>query len=697
MTDPLSITVGILAILGACSTGVKSLRSAHVSLEEYKRLEIELKHLHDVIKVVDGLLTEHHLTDNALAKDLTLARNQNQLKLPHNHLAQIYYELRENRAQIQHLTQKLAIDEANDRRLLSTDLKDEFEPCHRYIDEVQDVAEASEDYASDSTDGFDDCVSHFSEDNSHTLVDRLHTHFNHRMSPDDFFETPLTFVGEKYTVETRLGEPAAVVAMTEIDHSSIHRLQKYFLIYAEAPRLWRRVTISAMILRSSQFSVYSEVAAPDIILSSHKTLPGNLQHQLQGLLKSLALLETVTKISLTIAEHFAGNYTINIPSVAVSEDLDESYINHEKDILQDIQHMDVPQYLQSEVIVQERMDAVTYLAQVESRPCMERKIPFSGGGLPGDNGLKRFWQDLKLTRSLYACNGVVQFMGVVLDDTKTHVKSFLQELPALGTIRSILAHAELRQEPIPWSVRATWASQIISAVAEIHSKGFVVGLLHINFTNVRSDGRAVLNLRKRGYNYSINRDGEIAQESRHVPNHSIQPRKLDFCSDIFMLGMLLWQIAEHRSNIGGYLCLRNACTSVPRHSCNAEHINPVELPPCIDKEVPQSFNLLISLCRKADPRKRPPARTLLQYIDPKSQPSNIAELQKKYTNTHSFLVCCAECGTVVDSNAWYHCNICHFADFDLCSPCVSQGVRCFDKKHQLVKRIFKNGSVTNVL
>ncbi|MCJ1279359.1 hypothetical protein MMC21_007183 [Puttea exsequens] len=467
------------------------------------------------------------------------------------------------------------------------------------------------------------------------------------MSPDDFFGTPLTFLGEQYTIETRLGEPAAVVAMTEIHCSSIHRLQKYFLIFAEAPRLWRRVTVSATILRSSQFSVGSEVAAPDLILSTYKTLPGDLQHQLQGLLKNLTLLESVTNISLTIVEHFTGNYTIDTPSVVVSKDLEESYLNNEAEMLRDIEHMDCPQYLQSEVIVQERMDAVTYIALVESRPCMERKMPFSGAGLPGDNGLKRFWQDLKLAKSLYECDGVVQFIGVVLDDTRTHIKSFLQELPALGTIRSILAHTELRGERVPWSVRATWASQIITAVAEIHSKGFVVGLLHINFTGVRSDGRAILNLRKRGYRHSINREGEIAPESRTVPTHSPQPRELDFSSDIFMLGMLLWHLAEHRNNNAGYLCLRNACTSVPHHSCKAEHINPVELPPCMDKEVPEAFNLIISLCRQADPKKRPPARTLLQYLNAKNPPSEMADLAAKYANTHNHLVYCDECGTGV--------------------------------------------------
>lgn len=616
--------------------------------------------------------------------------------LLHNRIAQISCELGGNRAQIQQPTRQPALGEANDRKLLPAGLRDEFKAFERYGGEGRYVAEISEDTVSDATDVFDDCVSHISEDHTHTLIDQLRAHFTNRVSADDFFETPLTFVGEQYTVDTMLGEPAAVVAMTEIHCSSIHRLQKYFLIYAEAPRLWRRVTVSATVLRSSQYSVDSEVAAPDLVFSTYRTLPGNLQYQLQGLLKNTTLLETVTKISLTIAEHSTGSYTIDAPSVVVSEDLEESCIDKEGKMLRDIDHMNCPQYLQSEVIVRERMDAVTYIAQVESRPCMERKMPFSGAGLPGDNGLKRFWQDLKLAKSLYECDGVVNFMGVVLDDNRTHMKSFLQELPPLGTIQSILARAELREDRVPWPVRATWATQIITAVAEIHSKGFVVGLLHINFTSVRSDGRAVLNLRKRGYRNSINRDGEIAPESRTVPTHSPQPRELDFHSDIFMLGMLLWQLAEHRNNIAGYLCQRNACTSVPRHSCKAEHTNPVELPHCKDKEVPEAFNLIISLCRQSDPQKRPPARTLLQYLDAKGQPSEMADLQVKYANTHENPIYCDECGAGVAFEAWYHCNKCHLGELDLCSRCVSQGIRCWDKEHRLVKRVIKNGSITNV-
>ena len=76
MTDPLSISVGILAILGVCSAGVNSLRSAYGSSQELTRLQMELDHLHDVIKFVDGLATEHQLAGNALIKNLTLARRK---------------------------------------------------------------------------------------------------------------------------------------------------------------------------------------------------------------------------------------------------------------------------------------------------------------------------------------------------------------------------------------------------------------------------------------------------------------------------------------------------------------------------------------------------------------------------------------------------------------------------------------------
>ena len=88
------------------------------------------------------------------------------------------------------------LGEADIRRLLSASLSDEIEVHDKNDKDGQYVVETSEDTAFDATDIFDDCVSNFSEDHPHKLVDRLRDHFTNRMSPDDFFDTPLTFFGE---------------------------------------------------------------------------------------------------------------------------------------------------------------------------------------------------------------------------------------------------------------------------------------------------------------------------------------------------------------------------------------------------------------------------------------------------------------------------------------------------------------------
>ena len=77
MADPLSLSLGILTILGACSAGTKLLRSAYALPQEYARLEIELDHLHDIIKFVNELVIKNPpLTGTALTKNLNFARSK---------------------------------------------------------------------------------------------------------------------------------------------------------------------------------------------------------------------------------------------------------------------------------------------------------------------------------------------------------------------------------------------------------------------------------------------------------------------------------------------------------------------------------------------------------------------------------------------------------------------------------------------
>lgn len=72
MSDPLSITVGILAITGACSAGLEVLKAACTGLPELARLEHELDHLQDVIRGVEGLGVDSELLSNDLIKALLI-------------------------------------------------------------------------------------------------------------------------------------------------------------------------------------------------------------------------------------------------------------------------------------------------------------------------------------------------------------------------------------------------------------------------------------------------------------------------------------------------------------------------------------------------------------------------------------------------------------------------------------------------
>lgn len=540
----------------------------------------------------------------------------------------------------------------------------------------------------DAADVFYDCVSHFSGDCVLDHQDQAWSSLS--ASPFSYFESGPSFYGEQYTTENHVGEIAAAVAVVELPCTRTHSLKRYHIIYAETARSWRRVTVSAMVQRASRCGSSESKATPVVESYPFEILPLYLYEQLPGLLRSTSFFGTVTEVSASVDEYALGCYTINAPSTVVAEDLEESRKSDEEKMLQAIEHMGCHQYLESEVIVKKLIQSSTFLVQVEGLTYIERKMPFSKAALPGDDGVKGFYKHLRMAHSLRDCDSVAKFVGVVLDDTRSHLKSYLEEFPALGTLRNMFAYAQLRGHRLPWSIRELWAQQLIGAVSKIHTKGTVVGMLNVKAISVRLDGRIALTLRSHGhiYRHSVSREGEV-DRGPVIRGHGMlhnERRSLDFCADIFELGLTLWMIAEHKGNTDGYFCSRNACTSVPRYLCQAEHASPFELPPCSDNEAPPWFDKVISECRKVNPKQRSTARDLLRYFDKTTTPPALADLKTNFHETGNHNVSCDECGTYVGFDVYFHCNTCNLGDFDLCQHCVSQGIRCPDKNHLLIKR-----------
>lgn len=65
---------------------------------------------------------------------------------------------------------------------------------------------------------------------------------------------------------------------------------------------------------------------------------------------------------------------------------------------------------------------------------------------------------------------------------------------------------------------------------------------------------------------------------------------------------------------------------------------------------------------------------------------------KNHPTTAIYAVSCNSCAHTIP-NAHYHCSTCDDGDFDLCQPCIDQGITCYSDNHWLIKRSIVNGNI----
>lgn len=261
----------------------------------------------------------------------------------------------------------------------------------------------AEDGDSVAVDIFFDCVSRFSVNDTSPKIDRLHARFSG--SPDYCLESNPSFYPEQYSTESLLSEPLFVIAMKASPED--YRKQKYFLLYAEKPRRWRRIIVLATFSGVREQSPMSQVSATDDLEHSCKILPKALQSLLSTLLPQLKLFSSVSRLSLSLREDESGHIVSETRKIEVVEDLLEKGMSDEDQILQDIEDLGCAKFLESQIMVKSRISSSCYHVLVETRECVERKAPFASAGNQGDNGFQDFFNDLKLLNSLRGCIGVV--------------------------------------------------------------------------------------------------------------------------------------------------------------------------------------------------------------------------------------------------------------------------------------------------
>ena len=532
----------------------------------------------------------------------------------HGDLLRIYQGLRQNRMQIQHLKQELEVSLHHSNVQTSRSLIKGMQARH-YERSLAQPKEPS-DSDSNATDDLFDSVSIFSTDQE-IPSGGLRTKISG--GPEDLFERSSGFSPEQHSTVRSFNHRIVTVAITDLSSTEFSRVDKYFIFYAEAPWRWRRVTVLAYLKSQEESLPVSRTSANDSLEHSCKILPRRIESLLVELLPNMQFFDTVTSLSLSLTALGDGEIVPDWSSTVVAEDKDELVMCKYSKHIEEIENMDCPQYSESEVTVKSQISATSWVVWVECQTCIERKLPFARSGLDGENDVESFFNDLKLCYRLRECVGVAQFKGVVLDDTRIQVKSYICEFSELGSLQQLLETAEQRSETIPWERREVWARQVVTAVSEVHRKGLVLGVLQPDSIGITEEGEAVLTSIRTSKKQLTDRIGclppelRLADEAEAAKGSANQ--SFNYRTDVFQLGFIIWLLAEHMSSAYGYFCRKAACATVPRDTCTAEHGNPIHLPPC-GPEVPQYINEIISKSRATSAKARPPARELLEQFPP---------------------------------------------------------------------------------
>ena len=154
-----------------------------------------------------------------------------------------------------------------------------------------------------------------------------------------------------------------------------------------------------------------------------------------------------------------------------------------------------------------------------------------------------------------------------------------------------------------------------------------------------------------------------------------------------MLGLVLWQLALPKARFGSQLwCEIAGCQ---KQICKDRHLSTAL--PVLPEYVPRYYQDLIAACRAEQPLQRPTARDLLtkipSYCLQETWTSNDIAAMSSHNVTQDSApqIYCDICENIEEST-WYHCDVCHNGDYDICKACFTKGLHCKDAAH-LIQRM----------
>jgi serine/threonine protein kinase len=536
-------------------------------------------------------------------------------------------------------------------------------------------------------DDFLDCASQFSEGISGAV--RFYTPCASLL--DCPIATSSTCYPEEYVIEGPMYERLACFSMIELSRTRTTRVDKCFLLFAQGGRRWRRVTVSATTTTlSTQWDVcfsFTEVY--------HHVFPYLVQSQLETMLEKTQLYESVTNISIKLQLDKKSDVTFDPERSTIIEDVEAAAATETSMHMEEVEQRGIPQYVESQVVVLSRIRTALYLVIVENQSCIQRNSPFSGGTTSDRKLVDEFIADMKLLQMAQGCPGVAEFVGVVVNDNRTQLCSYLVRYPEAGLFGEFLEAPMSSGFPISWERRLWWIRQIITAVAETHKRGVIIGCLDKESIWVNLNDQIEIVLFKSTGSYRANEYGQLPPEIRsfHAPGALATGQIPTVQSDLFQLGLLVWMLAENDFNRLCVFCRKSGCQSFPHYRCMADHANPVDLPIC-GPEVPAYVDEIIGHCRQGQPSQRKSACALLALLPADHEPAVFSPNRVSPRRPYCQRIYCNECG-VKTTDAHYFCGICIAGEFHLCPKCISRPTSCYDDSHKLRRRAVRNGRLVD--
>ena len=293
--------------------------------------------------------------------------------------------------------------------------------------------------------------------------------------------------------------------------------------------------------------------------------------------------------------------------------------------------------------------------------------------------IKALLQRLQILHTLRNTPGILSIVGATTSASGA-LKGFLLELPAHRKLIQAFIVAARSGRPIGRERRQMWCRQLVSAVAEVHAKGFLVGILGedladgigLDFNdNVSLFQFRAVHLMPERYPAAI--PPECRTTAAKLGFYPARPQ-----TDLYQLGIYLWNIMTWSITKPDGVAL-----SAEIDLKAAEQIGDV---------LPEYLVNIITVCQREDPRQRLPAWKLLELfptitrdrpIFNKSSgvPVSITTLES-LGRTNPMVTVCHVCRQRPE-NHHFNCNVCHRGGFDICPSCVNKGEHCEDDSHYL--------------